>query len=148
MYHVQDNRGLLSQLVEEEVGLWTTDVGDEQITSSKVCSNLSSLSIAKLLRVEILISLVVNSIQIDSDEDGKKKTRAPISAERKLKKKVAFRRKRAEKEKELGIRRPRMPANTFKPKIPLCKFYIKGRCTLVLLYISFSLLLSVGCFIC
>lgn len=33
---------------------------------------------------------VVNLIQIDSDEDGKKKTRAPISAERKLKKKVAF----------------------------------------------------------
>lgn len=98
----EDNRGLLSQLVEEEVGLWTTDVGDEQITRSK----------------------------IDSDEDGKKKTRAPISAERKLKKKVAFRRKRAEKEKELGIRRPRMPTNTFKPKIPLCKFYIKGRCTL------------------
>lgn len=98
----EDNRGLLSQLVEEEVGLWTTDVGDEQISSSK----------------------------IDSDEDGKKKTRAPISAERKLKKKIAFRRKRAEKEKELGIRRPRLPVNTFKPKVPLCKFYIKGRCTL------------------
>ncbi|KAG0563115.1 hypothetical protein M758_8G005000 [Ceratodon purpureus] len=98
----EDNRGLLSQLVEEEVGLWTTDVGDEQITSSK----------------------------IDSDGDGKKKVRAPISAERKFKKKVAFRRKRAEKEKELGIRRPRLPVSTFKPKVPLCKFYIKGRCTL------------------
>jgi len=84
------------------------------------------------------------SVQIDSDEDGKKKTRAPISAERKLKKKVAFRRKRAEKEKELGVRRLRIPANTFKPKIPLCKFYIKGRCTLVFYFTLSVYFLYIG----
>lgn len=33
---LQENKGLLSLLVEEEVGLWTTDIGDEQITSSQV----------------------------------------------------------------------------------------------------------------
>jgi hypothetical protein len=34
---LQENRGLLSSLIEEEVGLWTTDIGDEQITSAQVC---------------------------------------------------------------------------------------------------------------
>jgi hypothetical protein len=33
----------LSQLVEEEVGLWTTDIGDEEIISSKVGSNSSPM---------------------------------------------------------------------------------------------------------
>jgi hypothetical protein len=33
----EENRGLLSSLIEEEVGLWTTDIGDEQITSAQVC---------------------------------------------------------------------------------------------------------------
>jgi len=69
----QDNRGLLSQLVEEEVGLWTTDVGDEQITSSKVCSSFACSSI-QTMRAEIYLlyddcqSLEGNVNNIDSSK--------------------------------------------------------------------------------
>jgi hypothetical protein len=44
---------------------------------------------------------------------------------------MAFRRKRAEKEKEQGIRRPRVQPSTSKPPVVPCKYYMKGRCTLV-----------------
>ncbi|KAL2610331.1 hypothetical protein R1flu_028904 [Riccia fluitans] len=91
--------GLLSSLVEDEVGLWTIDAVDDQLVA-----------------------------QMEKDVAVKKK-RGPDTAERILKRKIAKKKKRAQKEKELGIRkrRPRDNLNKPPPKV-LCTHFMKGRC--------------------
>ncbi|CAM6086094.1 unnamed protein product [Calypogeia fissa] len=91
------NDGILSSLVEAEVGLWTTDDVDDQFVA-------------------------------EMEQDGAvKKKRGPETAERKLKRKIAKRKKRAQKERELGIRRPPRTVQS-KPVKVLCTHYMKGRC--------------------
>ncbi|BBN20403.1 protein MpC3H34 [Marchantia polymorpha subsp. ruderalis] len=93
----QISNGILFSLVEDEVGLWTTDDIDDQLVAQM-------------------------------EEDGAvKKKRGPETAERMLKRKIAKRKKRAQKERELGIRRP--PRNyVSKPVKVLCTHFMKGRC--------------------
>ncbi|MED6187600.1 hypothetical protein PIB30_077959 [Stylosanthes scabra] len=58
-----------------------------------------------------------------------KKKRGPVSAEKKAKKKIKKRKIRAEKNKELGLKRLKLPLVQQKPKtINYCRHFLVGRC--------------------
>ncbi|KAL3695440.1 hypothetical protein R1sor_009516 [Riccia sorocarpa] len=75
------------------------------------------------------IDAVDDQLVAEMEKDVPVKKRGPETAERKLKRKIAKRKKRAQKEKELGIRKRRPRDNLSKPppKV-LCTHFMKGRC--------------------
>ncbi|KAH9298126.1 hypothetical protein KI387_029808, partial [Taxus chinensis] len=89
----------LSSFLEGEVGLWTTQTVDEVLHNTKA-----------------------------EEGGGKKAKRGPLTAERKLKKKIVKMKKKALKDKQLGIKRLNLAPVTKPKPVILCKFYMKGRC--------------------
>ncbi|KAI3919198.1 hypothetical protein MKX01_018837 [Papaver californicum] len=66
--------------------------------------------------------------KLQDTEAGEKRSRV-LSKERKAKKKMNERKKRAQTRKEQGVRRLRIEPPISKPKAPkYCEFYLKGRC--------------------
>ncbi|GLJ44192.1 hypothetical protein SUGI_0922420 [Cryptomeria japonica] len=89
----------LSSFLEGEIGLWTTQTVDDVLRETK------------------------------AEEGGSKKAkRGPLTAERKLKKKIVKKRKKALKDKQLGIKRLKLAPVTKPKPVILCKFFMKGRC--------------------
>eukprot|EP01018_Ginkgo_biloba_P004015 Gb_19975 [translate_table: standard] len=89
----------LSSFLEGEIGLWTTETVDDVLRDIK------------------------------AEKVGNKKAkRGPLTAERKEKRKITKKKKRAMKNKQLGVKRLKLAPVTQSKPVVFCKFYMKGRC--------------------
>ncbi|XP_020529202.1 zinc finger CCCH domain-containing protein 7 isoform X1 [Amborella trichopoda] len=94
---------------------------DDKVMNPGLFSNASK---------EIVTQYGAASRSKDAKESRKRGKHGPLTEERKAKKKLAKKRQRAKKNKELGIKRLKlMPVTKAKPVV-LCQFYMKGRCNL------------------